>query len=81
MQDIYIFPLEELQHIMFKLTKAIMGDIQFASELICTCISATYIKLSLYDEVTTFCFIYHNLVHIHDPLLSVSLYLTTLYRR
>ena len=55
MQDIYIFPLEELQHIMFKLTKEIMGNIQFASELICTCISATYINLSLYNEVTTLC--------------------------
>ena len=40
---------------MFKLTKEIMGNIQFASELICTCISATYINLSLYNEVTTLC--------------------------
>ena len=66
MQDIYMFLLEEFQHIMFKLAKAIMGNIQFASELICTCISATYIKLSLYNEVTTLCFIYHNLVQLHD---------------
>ena len=64
MQDIYIFPLEELQHIMFKLTKEIMGNIQFASELICTCISATYINLSLYNEVTTL-YLYTTIWYIY----------------